>query len=59
MLLRIVFWFSGEVVVYEFLIFVRIVSFMIDGEGRVLNKLRFLRGVRVVFVYFKWWDFLV
>lgn len=59
MLLRIVFWFSGEVVVYEFLIFGGIVSFMIDGEGRVLNKLRFLRGVRVVFVYFKWWDFLV
>lgn len=56
MLLRIAPWFSGEVVVYESLIPGGTVSFMIDGEGRALNKSRSLRGARVVPVYSKWWD---
>lgn len=42
MLLRIAPWFSGEVVVYESLIPGGTVSFMIDGEGRALNKSRSL-----------------
>lgn len=56
MLLRIAPWFSGEVVVYESLIPGGTVSFMIDGEGRALNKSRSLRGAWVVPVYSKWWD---
>lgn len=56
MLLRIALRFSGEVVVYESLILGGTVSFMIDGEGRALNKSRSLRGARVVPVYSKWWD---
>lgn len=56
MLLRIAPRFSGEVVVYESLIPGGTVSFMIDGEGRALNKSRSLRGARVVPVYSKWWD---
>lgn len=56
MLLRIAPWFSGEVVVYESLIPGGTVSFMIDGEGRALNKSRSLQGARVVPVYSKWWD---
>lgn len=56
MLLRIAPRFSGEVVVYESLILGGTVSFMIDGEGRALNKSRSLRGARVVPVYSKWWD---
>lgn len=56
MLLRIALRFSGEVVVYESLIPGGTVSFMIDGEGRALNKSRSLRGARVVPVYSKWWD---
>lgn len=56
MLLRIAPWFSGEVVVYESLIPGGTVSFMIDGEGRALNKSRSLWGARVVPVYSKWWD---